>query len=143
MICRACGKRFDPEEGLDCPRCGETNIGAKSGTVKSSMILISAHGKDAVYGSVREVPQPLRRKLLQSTNGMNSATIVIADRKGREEITRAIQNLPPSLQRRFLRPDPPAIAEWLARPTVKNAIACALGAGSMALVWFMFAHKWF
>ena len=72
--------------------------------MKSSTILISAGETDAVYRSVKEVPAPLRRKLLKSTNGLNSATILIADRRGREEIARAIQNLPSSLQRRFLKP---------------------------------------
>src|SRR5580658_3324737 len=143
MTCRRCAKQFDAAAGSICPHCGEANPLSKSGVLKSSTILISAGDTDAVYRSVKEVPAPLRRKLLKSTNGMNSATILIADRKGRQEITRAIQNLPSSLQRRFLRPDPPAIAEWLTRPTVKNAIAGALGAGSMALVWLLFSHKWF
>ena len=35
-----------------------------------------------VYRSVEEVPDPLKRQLLRSTNGLNSATIVIADRRG-------------------------------------------------------------
>ncbi|MEO7652617.1 MAG: hypothetical protein ABIZ80_19330, partial [Bryobacteraceae bacterium] len=49
---------------------------------------------DAVYRSVEEVPAPLRRKLYQSTSGIHSATIVIADREGRKEIAKAIRNLP-------------------------------------------------
>jgi hypothetical protein len=104
MNCRRCGKQFDTAEGLTCPHCGESNPQAKSGVLKSSTILISAGDTDAVYRSVKEVPAPLRRKLLKSTNGLNSATILIADRKGREEIARAIRNLPSSLQRRFLKP---------------------------------------
>ncbi len=63
--------------------------------LKSSTILISAGDTDAVYRSVKEVPAPLRRKLLKSTNGLNAATILIADRKGREEIARAIRNSAP------------------------------------------------
>jgi hypothetical protein len=38
------------------------------------------------------------KKLEQSTNGINSATILIADRKGKEEIVRAIRGLPSNLR---------------------------------------------
>ena len=150
MNCRRCGKKFDAAEGLICPYCGEAHAAAKSGVMKSSTILISAGETEAIYRSVREVPAPLRRKLLKSTNGLNSATILIADRRGREEIARALQNLPSSLQRRFLKPfrEEPlqnsyAARAWLLRPPVKTAIAWLLGAGSMLVIWFMFTHKWF
>jgi len=149
MNCRRCGKQFDAVEDLTCPYCGAAHAAAKSGVMKSSTILISAGQTDAVYRSVKEVPAPLRRKLLKSTNGLNSATILIADRRGREEIARAIQNLPSSLQRRFLRPfreEPPPNSEgvraWLMRPWVRMAVAGLLGAGSMLLTWFVFTHKW-
>lgn len=145
MTCRRCGRQFDATDGSVCPYCGEAPTAAKSGVMKSSTILISAGGKDAVYRSVRDVPAPLRRKLLRSTNGLNSATILIADRRGREEIARAIRNLPSSLQRRFFKPfqtEPQGAAAWLLRPPVKAAIAWLLGAGSVALIWFVFTHKW-
>jgi hypothetical protein len=132
--------------GLVCPHCGETNPAAKSGIMKSSTILISASGRESVYRSVKEVPGPLRRKLLKSTNGLNAATILIADRRGRDEIARAIQNLPSSLQRRFLRPfeeETEGVTAWISRPAVKTTIAWLLGAGSVAIIWLMFTHKWF
>src|SRR5579862_8345450 len=145
MNCRRCGKSFDPAASLICPHCGEAHTTAKSGVMKSSTILISAGETDAVYRSVKEVPASLRRKLLKSTNGLNSATILIADRRGREEIARAIQNLPTSLQRRFLRPfreEPDGVRAWLMRPPVKAAIAWLLGAGTVALIWLVFKHHW-
>jgi hypothetical protein len=146
MTCRRCAKQFDAAAGSICPHCGEANPLSKSGVLKSSTILISAGDTDAVYRSVKEVPAPLRRKLLKSTNGLNSATILIADRKGREEIARAIRNLPSSLQRRFLKPlrdDPEGVAAaWLSRPGVKAAIAWLLGAVSVLVIWFAFTHKW-
>ncbi len=46
-----------------------------------------------VYRSMEEVPHPLRSKLLKSTNSANSATILIADRRGREEIARVMRSL--------------------------------------------------
>lgn len=145
MTCRHCGKKIAvPESGV-CPRCGKRVAPVRSGVMKSSTILISTGAADAVYRSVKEVPAPLRRQLLRSTNGINSATILIADRRGRDEITRAIQNLPASLQRRFFGPfqtDSGKTLRWLERPAVKAAIAWMLGAGSVLLIWFVFTHKW-
>lgn len=146
MNCRRCGKKFDASEGLICPYCGTAHSTAKSGVMTSSTILISAGETDAVYRSVKEVPAPLRRKLLKSTNGLNSATILIADRRGREEIARAIHNLPSSLQRRFMKPfrdEPAGLNAWLLRPPVKAAIAWMLGVGSALVIWLVFTHKWF
>lgn len=70
-------------------------------TVKSSTIFISVGGKTQVYRSVEDVPPHLRKRLEQSTNGINSATILIADRRGREEIVRAIRGFPSSVRSRL------------------------------------------
>jgi hypothetical protein len=70
-------------------------------TLKSSTIFISVGNKTEVFRSVDDVPPPLRKKLEQSTNSINSATILIADRKGKEEIVRAIRGLPSSLRSRL------------------------------------------
>lgn len=60
-------------------------------TLKSSTIFISVGNRTEVYRSVDDVPPLLRKKLEESTNGLNSATILIADRRGREEIMRAVR----------------------------------------------------
>lgn len=70
-------------------------------TLKSSTIFISVGNRTEVYRSVADVPPSLRKKLEQSTNGINSATILIADRKGKEEIVRAIRGLPSDLRSRL------------------------------------------
>ncbi|HTS48154.1 MAG TPA: hypothetical protein VMH05_09430 [Bryobacteraceae bacterium] len=69
-------------------------------TLKSSTIFISVGNRTEVYRSVDDVPPPLRKQLEQSTNGIHSATILIADRKGKEEIVRAVRGLPSSLRSR-------------------------------------------
>jgi hypothetical protein len=71
-------------------------------TARSSTIFISA-GTDAtrVYRSVEEVPSGLRRRLKDSTNGTNAATILIADKRGREELVRALQGQPSQVQCRL------------------------------------------
>lgn len=67
-------------------------------TVRSSTIFIAVDGKTQVFRSVRDVPPKLRKRLVETTNGTNSATILIADKKGREELVRAIQGIPGSVE---------------------------------------------
>ncbi|HEY7336442.1 MAG TPA: hypothetical protein VH639_16235 [Bryobacteraceae bacterium] len=70
-------------------------------TVKTSTIFISKGAKTRVYFSVQDVPARLRKELEDSTNGFNSATILIADRRGRQEILRALNGLPSGLRSRL------------------------------------------
>jgi len=103
MRCRRCQRKFkDDAADSRCPYCGEANPPASSGVMKSSTILISEGHTDAVYRSVGEVPQSLRKRLLKYTSGMNSATILIADRRGKEELAKAIRRLPGNSQQRLM-----------------------------------------
>jgi hypothetical protein len=94
---------------------------------RTSTIFIGSENGTHVYRSMAEVPAPLRRKLQLSTTGINSATILIADRRGREELLRAMQGEPsqiwsliagvrrqetgtPSQRKRFRLP---AVRTWL------------------------------
>jgi hypothetical protein len=70
-------------------------------TAKSSTIFIATGEETHVYRSVREVPAHLRQRLEESTSGTNSATILIADKRGREELVRALQGLPSEVQSRL------------------------------------------
>src|SRR5579863_599682 len=70
-------------------------------TVKTSTIFIAKAGRTRVYRSVEEVPAALRKELEVSTNSFNSATILIADPRGREEIIRALNGLPSTLRSRL------------------------------------------
>lgn len=70
-------------------------------TVKTSTIFIAKGGRTRVFRSVEDVPPRLRRELEASTNSFNSATILIADRRGREEIVRALNGMPSSLRTRL------------------------------------------
>lgn len=72
-------------------------------TVKTSTIFISVGGKTKVFRSVDDVPPKLRRKLKESTSGLNAATILIADRRGREEIVKALRGVPSGLKSRATR----------------------------------------
>lgn len=115
-------------------------------TLKSSTIFISVGDKTEVYRSVADVPPPLRKKLEQSTNGINSATILIADRKGKEEIVRAIRGLPSSLRAKIAttskdepRPERRASTRWAAlwQDWAEFLLPAAIGVA----VWLLFTAK--
>ncbi len=84
-------------------------------TLKKSTIFISVGDKTRIYHSVDQVPAALRKKLEQSTNGLNSATILIADRRGRQELARAIRGLPAGVRSPLAKApeEKPRSARWL------------------------------
>jgi len=57
--------------------------------MRTSAVLVASGGSRHVYGSIREIPEPLRTQVIRSTSGRNSGTILIADRRGKEEIEKA------------------------------------------------------
>ncbi|MGH9584365.1 MAG: hypothetical protein ACRD4O_15685, partial [Bryobacteraceae bacterium] len=105
----------------------EGALGMTRLTSRTSTIFIATARNTRVYRSMEEVPPPLRRKLRQTTRGLNSATILIADRRGREELVRALQGqaselhsrLVETLKARQVRPEqvapsrPASIRLWL------------------------------
>jgi hypothetical protein len=118
-------------------------------TVKTSTIFIAKGGKTRVYHSVNDVPPRLRKQLEDSTNGFNSATILIADRRGREEIVRALNGLPSGLRSRLASSlAPSARAEASVRRTrplelfLRHNWAEMLlsGAGAAALITWLVLH---
>ena len=136
MKCPQCGKEF--ASGAACPHCG-ARIAAASGVFQTSTVLISTGGADRVYRSVDEVPARLRNRLLKTTNSANSATILIADRKGRKEIDKAMRKAPASAQRRLMHSvlnggpsvDPlgwltPRRRQWIAIAVALLAVAVAV-----------------
>jgi hypothetical protein len=70
-------------------------------TLKTSTIFIAKGDRTRVYHSVGEIPKGLRKELEESTNGFNSATILIADKRGREEVRLALNGMPSAFRARF------------------------------------------
>ena len=142
MKCKQCRKAL-AEEDAACPRCGTPNPSAK-GMYQTSTVLISAGGADLVYRSVEEMPASLRTKLLESTNGGNSGTILIADQRGRREITKAMRALPgPSRRRLFdsvLGRQAPQVS-WLT-PARKRVILGLVLLMMLATLALVYAHRW-
>jgi hypothetical protein len=116
-------------------------------TLKSSTIFISVGDRTEVYRSVDEVPPSLRKKLEESTNGIHSATILIADRRGREEIMRAIRGGRSNLKTRLtasLGNETPA-EKFAVHPLLARLreFAEILIPGALGfLTWFLFSLKW-
>jgi hypothetical protein len=98
--------------------------------MQTSIVMISAGGDDLVFRTVDEVPSRLRTKLLRCTNGSNSATILIADRRGRKQVARALRALPSPTQRRLMHNalgrHAGSLAEWLTPQRKRTAIAVLL-----------------
>ncbi len=144
MTCSKCRRNFSEEEAR-CPHCGEANPDA-SGLFQTSTVLISAGRAHMVYRSVDEVPVRLRTKLLKSTNGANSATILIADRRGRKQIAKAMRHLPAHAQRRLLSSilsggATSGLAQWLTPPR-KRAILALVALLTLAMIGLVFGHRW-
>ena len=118
-------------------------------TVKTSTIFIAKGKRTEVYHSVQEMPQGLRQQLEESTNGFNSATILIADRRGRQELLRALQGLPSGLRTRLASSMEPRAAEpqrvsrvraaldFLKRNWLEIALPGAVG----AVIWIAFNYR--
>jgi hypothetical protein len=143
MTCPRCRKNI-AQNAARCPYCGEANPQA-SGLFQTSTVLISADGADMVYRSVEEVPAGLRTRLLKSTNGNNSATILIADRRGRKEIARAMRKLPGPAQRRLVHTalsaaPPSGNLDWL--KAHRRKAAWAVLPLVVALAIWVLEHRW-
>ena len=119
-------------------------------TVKTSTIFIAKGGRTRVYRSVSEIPPQLRKDLEESTNSFNSATILIADRRGRQEIIKTLNGGPSALRSR-LAPSlaPRAIAEPAGESRItpvlrfvqRNWVELALPAAVSLIVWAAFHFR--
>jgi hypothetical protein len=109
-------------------------------TLKTSTIFISKGDRTRVYRSVGEIPQSLRKELEESTNGFNSATILIADRRGREEVRRALKGMPSALRTRFAPSlEPPAPSPAAAAPEPEVPVSAPVVLEPTRLQWWKIA----
>ena len=136
MRCPRCRRLWEDE--LTCPQCGAPLV--TSGVVKTASILISSGDAQGVYRSVEELPEPLRAKFTVATQGINSATILIADKRGREEIARALRKLPASAQRRLFHSFTEAAPQMM-RVSVANIVGLLLAGSTGLLVWLILSHR--
>lgn len=89
MMCPKCHAELEGAEGA-CPECGVNLLRSVSGMIKTSAVMIATGGEHGFYSSVKDVPEPLRTQLLETTASPNSGTIIIADKAGKEQLTQAM-----------------------------------------------------
>src|SRR5690242_11939156 len=144
MHCRKCGQRLDLT-ATACPACGAPAAEKPAAVLKTSTILISGQDGAEVYRSVDEVPEPLRKKLLRSTNSVNARTILIADRRGRREIARALRSLPGAARSRLtsaLSTGNLQGAGGFPKLTIAQTVGLVVAGASGVLAWLILSHKW-
>lgn len=61
-------------------------------TYKTSTIFISTGRRTQVFRSMSDMPPDLRRQLRDNLAGPNCRTLIVADRRGREYVLRALQH---------------------------------------------------
>jgi hypothetical protein len=111
-----------------------------SGVMQTSIVRISAGSEDLIFRSVDEAPARLRGKLLRSINGSNSATILIADRRGRKQVAKALRALPAPAKKGLMHTAlsrRPAAARLLT-PARKRAILAILLLLVLAVIFAIF-----
>jgi hypothetical protein len=120
-------------------------------TARTSTIFIATSERTRVYRSVEDVPLVLRRKLLECTRGMNSATILIADKQGREELVRALQGRPSQVQCRLVEniaarqpENEPTVDKPTARwPLLRLWLEMLLPVAASATLWMVWQLRLF
>lgn len=137
MVCPRCRFSLEQDSSGLCPNCGMPYARQTSVVMKTSAVLIAAGGERQVYRSVAEVPESLQKTLRESTNSRNSATILIADRRGKEEIAKALDRVTEAAaepqetaQKRILG------LSW------RNWLGVALGFAGGVVAWLVCAHRW-
>jgi hypothetical protein len=105
-------------------------------TLKTSTVFVGIGKNTRVYRSLDEVPPALRVKLLKTTAKGNAVSILIADRKGQQEIVKAVRGLPSRVTRRVpRRPAPHVRFRW--REWLEIAAPGALGLAA----WLLFTWR--
>jgi hypothetical protein len=137
MVCPRCRYSLEQDSSGRCPKCGMPYARSTSVVMKTSAVLIAAGGERQVYPSVSAVPAGLRKTLQDSTSGANSATILIADRRGKEEIAKALERVSESV------PTVPATrVVRLLGLSWRNWVGVAIGFASGVIGWLVCSHHW-
>ena len=85
MTCPHCFTSLEPG-ATSCAECGVLVMRNVTAVIRTSAVWIATGAAARFYGSLHDVPEPLRQRLVECTNGVNSGTIVIADRGGRDRL---------------------------------------------------------
>jgi hypothetical protein len=141
MTCPRCRADFDSPAGI-CPECGVSILQNVSGVMKTSTVLISVGDEEGSYRSVQEMPERLRRQLIETTHSANSGTILIADRAGKEQITQVVART--EAQEKKLVPAQPSSGFQSRLASLRWPVwaGIALFLCALALIAFVFNIHW-
>ena len=134
MACKRCGAEGVVDRDGFCEECAREETALASGVMKTSTIVVAAGETTGVYRSLKELPPDLQRKLRRATNGANAGTILIADKRGRDEIARVIRKLPNAAA----AAEPPSRL-WNAR--MQQAVGMTLIVCTLILIWLVFTNR--
>src|ERR1035438_4088249 len=137
MVCPRCRFSLEKDSSGRCPKCGMPYARTTSLVMKTSAVLIAAGGERQVYRSLNDVPANLRKMLQDTTSGANSATILIADRRGKEEIAKALERVAESAPAGAASPALRVLGlSW------RNWLGVAIGFASGVIGWLVCSHHW-
>ena len=113
-------------------------------TVKTTTVHISIGDKTNVYRSVEDVPPGQWDEVVRRTSGKNAVTLFIADRRGQQELDRALRGLPNRLSsRRSIAPkiQAPRLALQVDSRLPKVVAASLILTGVGLLAWMVLTFK--
>ena len=111
-------------------------------TQRCSTIYISVGDKTKVYHSVDEIPLRLRERLIETTQGVNSATILIADKDGREQILQAVHKQESIHGKRIGNAISGAVRRWDLPRLTWNGLGRMLVLGGLGyILWLLITFR--
>jgi hypothetical protein len=84
MTCHRCSQTFHPGEPHFCAPADREVL------YKTSTVLITMGASDRIYRSINDAPKELQEQMEKAAMSCDSASIVIADRAGRDKIEDAL-----------------------------------------------------
>lgn len=101
---------------------------------KTRSVRIATHDGDRVYHSIEDVPPELRQIVMQTLEGPNSETVLIANQEAYERLNQQFRELPNGLEEVTDKPDPDANRRQ-ARIWAWAVAGSLLSVGSLWLAW--------
>lgn len=111
---------------------------------KVSTIVVGAGGSVRTYRSLDEVPPAVQEQMDRALSGENSATLLIADERGRQEILKSLRGQESELDSRLIsalstrRKEPEAPSRW----RISTLGWIELGVASLLAVLAWLAVAW-
>jgi hypothetical protein len=116
MTCPRCRQAFRPGEPHFCAPADREVL------YKTSTVLITMGDSDRIYRSIDEAPEELREKMEKAAMSCDSASIVIADRAGREKIEDALNLSEAEPQAETAKPCPSVLGSVLKIAAIAAAV---------------------